>query len=103
VDRAAGTAVIYVDGKRAATQRLSLGKGASLANTADFLVGKGHDGRFFAGAIDFLRVSRGTLADAKTTIDELYTWEFDGPFLRDFAGRKPADGKRDAGAIEAQR
>ena len=44
----------------------------------------------------------GVLADAKTTIDELYAWEFDGPHLRDFTGRTP-HGKRDAGAIEAAR
>jgi hypothetical protein len=29
----------------------------------------------------------------------LYTWEFDGPFLKDFTGRYPK-GKRDAGALE---
>ena len=52
------------------------------------------------GAIDFMRIARGTLADAKTTIDELYAWEFDGPFLYDFTGRKrPADGG-EAGAID---
>ena len=55
------------------------------------------------GAIDFLRICRGTLADASTTIEELYAWQFDGPSLRDFTGRKPADGKRDAGAIELMR
>ena len=36
---------------------------------------------------------------AKTDIKELYAWQFDGPFLRDFAGRKPK-GNRDAGALE---
>ena len=41
------------------------------------------------GTIDFLRIALGTLADAKTNIDELYAWQFDGPFLRDFAGRSP--------------
>jgi hypothetical protein len=39
------------------------------------------------------------LADAKTTIEELYAWEFSGPFLEDFMGRKPHD-RRDAGAIQ---
>ncbi len=99
VDRAAGKVNIYVDGKQATGERLTLAQDASLANTADFLVGKGHGGRFFAGAIDFLRVSRGTLADAKTTIGELYEWQFNGPQSRDFCGNKPT-GKRDAGAIE---
>jgi hypothetical protein len=45
-------------------------------------------------------VYRSTLADAKTTIDELYAWEFIGPFLYDFTGReRPADGG-EAGAID---
>ncbi len=51
-------------------------------------------------AIDFLRIARGTLVDANTTINELYAWEFHGPFLQDFTGRdRPADGGA-AGAIE---
>jgi hypothetical protein len=93
---------IYIDGKPAGG-RLSGTQppaGASLTNTADFLVGKGPGGNFFAGAIDYLRVSRGTLADARTTIGELYEWEFDGPFLRDFRGKAPTGKKRDAGAFE---
>jgi hypothetical protein len=48
---------------------------------------------------DFLRVCRSTLAESKTSIEELYAWEFNGPFLRDFTGKVPANGKRDAGAI----
>jgi len=44
-------------------------------------------------------VSLGTLENAKTDIKELYAWQFDGPFLRDFTGRK-LEGKRDAGALE---
>ena len=56
--------------------------------------------RFFAGQLDFLRVSRGTLADAETTIEELYGWEFDGPALRDFTGRLPHGDGRDVGAVE---
>lgn len=52
------------------------------------------------GAIDFMRIAGGTLADAKTTIDELYAWEFNGPFLYDFTGReRPAVGG-EAGAID---
>jgi hypothetical protein len=75
-------------------------KNASLSNQADFLVGKGNDDtEYLKGAIDFLRVCRGTLADAETTIEELYEWQFNGPFLRDFCGVEPV-GKRDAGAIE---
>lgn len=33
-------------------------------------------------------------------IEELYAWEFEGPFLSDFTGRKPAGPRRDVGAIE---
>jgi hypothetical protein len=95
VDRAAGKSALYVDGKAAGEAKLdALAKTASLANTADFVVGQG-----FAGAVDFLRVCRSTLAESKTGIDELYAWEFAGPFLRDFTGKAPAAGKRDAGAI----
>lgn len=95
VDRAAGKSVIYVDGKAAGEGKLdAIAKESSLTNTADFVVGKG-----LAGAVDFLRVCRSTLAESKTSIEELHAWEFDGPFLRDFTGKTPADGKRDAGAI----
>ncbi|MFO7955911.1 MAG: LamG-like jellyroll fold domain-containing protein [Candidatus Brocadiia bacterium] len=100
-DRDGGIA-LYVDGKR--SDGPSSGQmpdtDASLANSADFFVGRGPDGDHFAGAIDFLRVSRGTLADARTSIEELHAWEFDGPFRRDFAGNETAD-KRAAGALDA--
>ncbi len=75
----------------------------SLSNDADFLVGRGRrDGDFLAGELDFLRVCRGTLADAQTTIEELYAWQFAGPFLRDFAGNAPTGAARDAGALEGR-
>jgi hypothetical protein len=94
VDRAAGKVSIYADGKPAGEGTLdAIAKDASLVNTADFVVGKG-----LVGAIDFLRVCRSTLAESKTSIGELYAWEFDGPARRDFFGRRAA-GKRDAGAI----
>ncbi|MBI5723033.1 MAG: hypothetical protein HZA50_03665 [Planctomycetes bacterium] len=95
VDRAAGKASIYVDGKAAGEGKLdSVAKDAALSNTTDFVVGKG-----LTGAIDFLRVCRATIAEAKTSIEELYEWEFNGPQFRDFCGSAP-EGKRDAGAIE---
>jgi hypothetical protein len=104
VDRHAADGIrLYIDGKRADDGVLSermAALGASLSNSADFLVGKGPAGNFFAGTIDYLRVARGTLADARTSIDELYKWEFDGPFLRDFRGNAPTGEKRDAGAFE---
>lgn len=100
-DRANAALTLYVDGERAGHSEIrNLKPDTSLSNTADFLVGRGSDGDGFAGALDFLRVSRGTLGDAETTIEELYDWQFDGPFLKDFFGREPAGATRDAGAIE---
>jgi len=72
----------------------------SLSTTADLLIGKDVDDNFFSGSIDFLRISKATLAEARTTINELYTWFTDGPFNYDFTGNEPL-GKRDAGAIES--
>ena len=95
VNRVEGKAAIYVDGKLAGGGKLvSIPKRATLSNRGDFVVGKG-----LAGAVDFLRVCRSTLAESKTSIEELYDWEFNGPFLRDFCGKAPANGKRAAGAI----
>ena len=98
-DRIAATLTLYVNGGKDASARGMDGK-VSLANDGDVHVGGTPDGRYFDGAIDFLRIAQGTLKDAATTIEELYAWEFDGPFLRDFAGRKPTGARRDAGAIE---
>ncbi|MFO8007526.1 MAG: LamG-like jellyroll fold domain-containing protein [Candidatus Brocadiia bacterium] len=95
-DRAGGRLTIYVDGRKDGE---AAGLGASLSNTADFYVGGTPDGDCLAGTVDFARVSLGSLAEAKTTIEELYTWQFDGPQFRDFAGNRPV-GRRDAGALE---
>jgi hypothetical protein len=95
VDRASGAAMIYTDGKKSAEGKLTLAKDASLSNSADLIVGNG-----FAGAIAYLRIARANLADSRTTIEELYDWQFDGPFLRDFAGNEPAGKRRSAGAFE---
>ena len=92
-DRDAGVLRIYFDGSLSA-ERIAPLKG-TCKNEADLVVGKR-----FAGSIEFLRIALGTLSDAKTTIEELYAWQFDGPLLRDFTGRRPV-GRRDAGAIEA--
>ncbi len=90
---------IYIDGKASGEFQARLAPDVSIANKADFLVGKDVEGHHLAGAIDFLRVSRGTLADAKTTIDELYAWQFHGPFRKDFRGRQRNWGQTPAGAI----
>ena len=57
---------------------------------------------FFQGSIDYLRLSKGTLADAETTIEELYEWQFNGPFLKDFFGNAPTGDGRDVGALEGE-
>jgi hypothetical protein len=44
-------------------------------------------------------VAQGNLADAETGIDELYAWEFNGPFLKDRNGIV-AGARRDSGAVE---
>lgn len=98
-DRAANTVTIYIDGEKDRTST-SLPEGISLENDSDLFVGGTPSGRYFRGTMDFLRICLGTLADAKTDIGELYAWQFNGPFLRDFTGREPV-GRRDAGALEA--
>lgn len=100
VNRQASTVNIYIEGALAnGATNGTMPSSQSLTNIGDLLIGKNISGNFLAGTVDFIRISKGTLADAKTTIDELYKWEFDGPFLRDFAGNLPI-GKRDAGALE---
>jgi len=98
-DRSTGMFTIHLDGQKDA-EGPGVGADVSLANDADLTVGGAPRGRYLDGTIDFLRIARGTLADSKTTIEELYAWEFDGPFLYDFTGRlRPTDGGC-AGAID---
>ncbi len=85
-DREAATFTIYIDGRQD-SRGPGVGAGVSLANDADLYVGGMPQGHNLDGAIEFMRLARGTLADAKTTIEELFAWEFQGPFLGDFTGR----------------
>jgi hypothetical protein len=102
VDRKRWLVTFYLDGKKVHQSGLqNLKPQASLANEGDFVVGRSSEDAYLQVELDFLRVSRGTLADAHTTIEELYAWQFHGPFLRDFVGNAPL-GKRDAGALEAR-
>ncbi|MBN2451261.1 MAG: LamG domain-containing protein [Lentisphaeria bacterium] len=101
VDHARGVYSVYLDARLEVALEGEPVRGP-LANGADLLVGRGPEGRFFAGDIDFLRISLGTLEEAQTTIEELHAWEFDGPFLRDFAGRMRRPGASAAGAIDAE-
>jgi hypothetical protein len=98
-DRDLKRLTVYVDGRKDASAG-GVDGSVSLANDGDVNVGGTPQGRHFDGTIDFLRIAHGTLADAGTTIEELYAWEFDGPFLRDFTGRKPVGAQRVAGAID---
>lgn len=97
----AGLVNIYIDGEL--SNGVSTGSmpvsSVSLSNDADLLLGKNMDGNYFEGTLDFVRISKGLLTDARTTIQELYKWQTDGPFLYDMAGNPPVD-KRDAGALE---
>jgi hypothetical protein len=97
VDRAAARITFHVDGEAAGRGTIdAIGRDAELSSTSDFVVGRG-----LLGAVDFLRVCRSTLSESKTTMAELYAWQFDGPFLRDFTGRAPGiGGSRDCGAIQ---
>ncbi len=96
-DRKAKTFTVYIDGKK---DNSGAGVGlVSLCNTADLFVGGSEKGDCLAGTFEFMRICHGTIKDARTTIDELYTWQFDGPQHRDFVGNKP-NGPRDAGALE---
>jgi len=96
-DRSAKELTIYIDGERDSSGA-GIG-GVSINNESDLFVCGTPNGKYLKGTIEFLRISLGTLKDAKTDIKELYAWQFDGPFLRDFTGSKPK-GKRDAGALE---
>ena len=96
-DRSTETLTIYIDGK---TDASGIGIGnSSIDNDSDLFVCGTPNGQNLKGTVEFVRISLGTLKDARTDIEELYSWQFDGPFLRDFAGRKPK-AKRDAGALE---
>lgn len=99
-DRMARTLAVYVDGRLDGT---AAGVGSvSLTNEGDLYVGGSPEGDYLSGAIEFLRIAHGTLADAHTSIEELYAWQFDGPARRDMRGVEPKGKARDAGAIETR-
>jgi len=98
LDRSQQKVRMYIDGNHPIESK-GIGPDESLWDKSDLYVGGIPDGECLSASIEFLRICRGTLEDARTTIDELYTWQFDGPQFRDFTGRPPV-GRRDAGAIE---
>ncbi len=91
--------VLYIDG-RVDSYGHGIVAPVDISNDSDLFVGGTPDGENLAMTIEFLRITRGTIAESQTTIGELYKWQFDGPQFRDFTGALPSDGKRDAGAIE---
>lgn len=98
-DRASDTLRVHVDGKLDAS---APGVGtASLENAGDLFVGGTDRGGHLDGTLEFMRIALSTLAGSRTTIGELYAWEFAGPALRDFSGRAPLGVGRDAGAVES--
>jgi hypothetical protein len=101
LDRAAGTIALFLDGTEVARAPHGLAATASLANPADLLVGGGPGEPGLVGEIDFLRLAQGSLAESRTDIAELHAWQFNGPHLRDFAGRPRLSGHNDAGALLA--
>jgi hypothetical protein len=92
-----GAPAIYIDGQAVQVEKSGVMPTASLSDQADLRVGG------LAMDIDFLRLARSTLAGSRTSIDELYAWQTNGPHLRDFAGRPPIGSRRDAGALESAR
>ncbi len=99
LDRQTGTMTLYIDGRQHATGP-GVGPEVSLANGGNLHMGGTPSGRCLRGAIDFVRIAQSTLAQSKTTIEELAAWQFFGPQYRDFTGRAPTGAGRDAGAIE---
>lgn len=98
VDRGVAEARFHLDGVTTGT--VNGVPTGTLANDGDFQVGGGPGHPALSWTIDFLRVCRGTLADARTSIGELYAWQFDGPALRDFTGRLREPGFSAAGALD---
>jgi hypothetical protein len=98
-DRNKKSLAIYVDGRM--DQEAAGLANVSLSNSGDLFVGGTPEGDTLDGAIDFLRIAQGTLADAQTTIEELYAWQFHGPARHDMRGATAKGKGRDAGALES--
>ncbi|MCX7827334.1 MAG: laminin G domain-containing protein, partial [Verrucomicrobiae bacterium] len=64
-DRQAKTLAVYVDGKKDAIGP-GLDATVSLANEGDLVVGGAPEGRHLDGALEFMRLAHGTLAEAQT-------------------------------------
>ena len=70
------TITFFLDGKQNIVHEYTkLTNNDSLSNNGDFKIGRTSSG-YLRGDIDFVRLSKGTLADAETNIKELYHWQF---------------------------
>ncbi len=88
LDRENGKLSLHVDGSGASVSvDLDGDFKGSLGNDADFLVGGGPGKAHLAATFDFLRVAAASLAESKTSVEEIRAWQFDGPQYRDFAGQ----------------
>ena len=105
VDRETGRMTIYHNGKAEGEILSALPSDCSIDTPADFVVGKSGSGEegFLVGAVDFMRVCHGTLEDARTSIGELYAWQYiNGPHIFDMRGQHVKGERRDAGALELE-
>jgi len=103
IDRETGRMTLYLNGKKSNETTAEFPSDTSIDNPADFFVGKSsfQEESAFVGALDFLRLCHTTLEESKTTIEELYAWQYvDGPFLFDMRGQPSTGDRRDAGALE---
>jgi len=105
IDRESGRMAIYLNGRLSEEGTAGIAAGTSIDTTADFVVGRAsakEDG-YLKGAIDFMRVCHSTLAQSRTSIEELYAWQYThGPALFDMRGKPITGERRDAGALERQ-
>ena len=85
---------IYLDGKKNGESNGFPLDGIGYKRWGDLFVGGGSE-----FTIGFLRIALSSLAESHTTIEELYSWQFDGPHLRDFTGKKSTP-NRSAGALD---
>ena len=96
---------IYHNGKAEGEILSALPSDCSIDTPADFVVGKSgsEEEGFLVGAVDFMRVCHGTLEDARTSIGELYAWQYiNGPHIFDMRGQHVKGERRDAGALELE-
>ncbi|MCL1910564.1 MAG: LamG domain-containing protein, partial [Kiritimatiellaeota bacterium] len=82
---------IFINGKLAASAPF---KGERVSADSAVTVGGDID-----ATLGFLRIALSSLEQSRTTIDELVAWQFDGPHLRDFTGKKSTP-SRPAGALD---